>query len=169
MTDRNTEVAKPQQIITYNIIAQYQTERIRTLWAAYKRIFQLTTNAVITLDPSNFNITNTFNYTNITKIYPESDDQFSLECDKTIYTYKTPYRGHLLCQLFQCIAQRIPDKFRNLGNYDAQRMRKNDCRKDCKLIVASYGLVEKDSRTDVILQEYHYINIRKLGTDNKCY
>lgn len=168
MADKTIEVNKPQ-LITHNIIAQYQTERIRTLWAAYKRIFQLTTNAIITLDPSNFNVTNTFNYTNITKIYPEAtENQFSIECDKTIYTYKTPYRGHLLCQLFQCIAQRIPEKFRSLGNYNAQRMRKNDCRKDCKLTVASYGIVEKDVRTDIILQEYHYINITKIGTDNNA-
>jgi hypothetical protein len=47
-------------------------------------------------------------------------------------------------------------------------MRKNDCRKDCKLTVASYGLVEKDVRTDIILQEYHYINITKIGTDNNA-
>jgi hypothetical protein len=140
-----------------------------TLWiACFCRIFQLTTESVITLDPSNFSVTNTFPYGSIAKLGPDDKvaDQFLLEVDKTVYNYKTAYRGQLLCQLFECIAKRIPNKFKTIGPYLGSRLRKNGARVDCKISAAPFGIVETDlsGRT---LQEYYFVNINKIGADER--
>jgi hypothetical protein len=123
---------------------------------------------VITLDPSNFSVTNTFPYASITKLGPDEKnaDQFILEVEKTLYNYKTAYRAQLLCQLFECITKKIPNKFKIIGPFVAGRLRKNGSRVDCKLSASSYGIVETDvsGRT---LQEYLFVNISKIGADEK--
>lgn len=151
------------------LIAQYQTTRIRSFWAGYKRyaqhcislvlliskiifcfslnrIFQLTKSAALTLDPTQFTVTNTFPYGSITKLSTDEKnaDQFILEAEKTTYVYKTAHRPQLMCQLFECIAKKVPDKFKTAGPVHAQRLRKNGSRIDCLIYIAPYGLIEMD-------------------------
>lgn len=167
------------------VIAQYQTTRIRALWTSYKRcdvfsmffpqiymflcrIFQLTNDSIVTLDPSNFAVTNTFNYSAISKLGPDDkvDDQFNVEVDKTTYVYKTAHRSQLLCQLLECIVRRLPTKLKAMGPFNAQRIRKNGARVDCRLVAAPHGVVEMDI-AGRILQEYRYVDIKKVGTDER--
>ncbi|KAJ1420992.1 hypothetical protein B484DRAFT_399676 [Ochromonadaceae sp. CCMP2298] len=149
-----------------DIIAQYQTTRVRSFWASYKRIFQLTKSAVLTLDPGQFRVTNTFPYSAIVKLDTDEkhEDQFSLEVNKTVFLFKTAHRAQLLCQLFECIAKCVPEKFKTAGPIRAQRLRKNGARVDCQLAVAPYGLIEIDSANQV-LQEYKWVNVSRVGSD----
>lgn len=81
------------------------------------RIFQLTKDSIITLDPSTFSVTNTFAYNSITKISPDDKekDQFNVEYEKTTYVYKTTYRTKLLCELYHCVVTKIPNKYKSYG------------------------------------------------------
>lgn len=150
------------------LIAQYQTTRIRSFWAGYKRIFQLTKSAALTLDPTQFTVTNTFPYGSITKLSTDEKnaDQFIIEAEKTTYVYKTAHRAQLLCQLFECISKKVPEKlFKTAGPIRAQRLRKNGSRVDCVIYIAPYGLIEMDHSSQV-LQEYKWVNVSRLGTDD---
>eukprot|EP01035_Chromulina_nebulosa_P027626 gene27626-36362_t len=152
------------------VIAQYQTARVRVvllLWTSYKRIFQLTKNAVITLDPTKFTVTNRFLYSSIIdlKIDEHGQDQFILEYGTTKFTYQTAFRSHLLCQLFECISKIRPDKFRRFGPYTAERLHKDNSRTECRLTITSFGIVESFPN-DQLIQEYKWVNITKLGVDN---
>jgi DnaJ family protein C protein 13 len=135
---------------------------------SYKRIFQLTRDSVLTLDPGNFTVTNTFGYGSFSKLGPDEkvEDQFTLEVDKTTYVFKTPFRSQILCQLFECIQKKHPTKFKSMGPFVAHRLRKNGSRVDCRIIASTYGLVETDP-TGRILQEYKYVNIHGYGVDEK--
>ena len=122
------------------IISQFQTTRVRSMIgyniSGYKRIFQLAQDRALTLDPSNFAVTNTFPYGDITKLTPDQGDgeQFNMEIDKTTYVYKTTFRSHLLCQFYECIAKRHPNKFKCAGPFNTQRLRKNGSRVDNCLV-----------------------------------
>lgn len=165
-----TESIERKSATNDEILAQYQTTRVRTLWKPYKRIFQITANTAITLDPNKFTETNTFAYTSISKIGIDEKhpDQFNLELegDRTVYKYKTAHRPQLLCQLFECINKKIPSKFKKAGPFTAQRVRKNGSRVDCKLIFVSYGIVEVDIANRIV-QEYKWVNFSRFGSDEK--
>jgi hypothetical protein len=156
-----------------DIIAQFQTTRIRSMigynMGGYKRIFQLATDCALTLDPSNFTVTNTFSYGDILKISPDPSDvdQFILDIDKTSYVYKTAFRSQLLCQFYECITKKHPNKFKSVGPFSAQRLRKNGSRVDNSLLITPYGIVETDpaGRT---LMEYSYVNISRIGSDEQA-
>ena len=150
-----------------DIIAQFQTTRIRLLHS-YKRIFQLTRDSALTLDPSTFSVTNTFLYSNIAKLGPDDkiEDQFVVECDKTTYNFKTAFRSQILCQLYECIQKKHPQKFKSFGPYLAHRLRKNGSRLECRVVAATYGLVETDPAGRIV-QEYKYVNISGYGVDEQ--
>lgn len=152
------------------IVAQYQTTRVRALWSGYKRIFQLTRDSVLTLDPSNFNVTNTFPYSSINKLGPDEkvEDQFVMEVERSSYVYKTAHRAQLLNQLFECITRKLPTKFKSYGPFHARRLRKNGSCVDCLLSALSYGIVEADNVSRKTLQEYMYVNISKVGLDESA-
>ena len=155
-----------------DIIAQFQTTRVRSALgynvASYKRIFQLATDRAISLDPGNFQITNTFPYGSISRLAPDDKDdtQFTLEIDGNQYVYKTTFRGQLLCQFFECISKRHRNKFGASKTYNCQRLRKNGSRVDNTLSIATYGIIESDVNGKV-LREYHYQNIRTVGSDEQ--
>lgn len=151
------------------LIAQYQTVRIRALWTSYKRIFQLTKDSVRTLDPSAFRVTNKFPYGAIGKIAPDEKlpDQFSLEFEKTTFVYQTSHRPQLLCQLYECIYKSSKLK-KSVGPLAAQRVRKNGSRIDCKIAATPYGILELDV-AERLLQEYRWVNIKKFGLDEKSF
>jgi hypothetical protein len=112
-------------------------------------------------------VTNTFPYGSIVKLATDEKnaDQFVLEADRTTYVYKTAHRAQLLCQLFECISKKVPDKFKTVGPVRAQRLRKNGARVDCLLSVAPYGILESDSLNQLV-QEYRWVNVTRLGTDD---
>lgn len=122
----------------------------------------------MTLDPSTFAITNTFSYSSISKLGPDEkvEDHLTFEVDKTSYVFKTAFRAQLLCQLVECITRKVPERFKSMGPYNSQRMRKNGSRIECRLSDAPYGIVESDASGRVI-QEYHFINISKISTDER--
>jgi hypothetical protein len=131
------------------------------------RIFQLTKSAAITRDPSTFEVTNTFPYSALLKLGPdEKPDTFHFEVDKQgKFTFKTTHRDQLLCQFFECCTK-CTGKFKNFGPYRSQRLRKNQFRVECKLAVASFGIVEL-AETGKILQEYRWVNFKKIGSDER--
>ena len=107
------------------IISQFQTTRIRSMIgyniSGYKRIFQLAQDRALTLDPSNFTVTNTFPYGDITKLTPDPSDgeQFNMEIDKTKYVYKTTFRSHLLYPFYRhCEA--APEQFKCAGPFNTE-------------------------------------------------
>ena len=127
----------------------------------------MTNSGAQTLDPGQFKVTNTFPYGSIVKLCTDEKnaDQFVLEADKTTYVYKTAHRAQLLCQLFECISKKVPNKFKTTGPVRAQRLRKNGARVDCLISVAPYGLIEMDEAQQ-ILQEYRWVNVTRIGTDD---
>ena len=153
-----------------DIIAQFQTTRIRSMIGynvgGYKRIFQLTKDSALTLDPSDFSVTNTFPYDILSGLGPDpkADDQFVLDCNGTQFVFKTAFRSQLLCQFWECITKRHPNKFHATGPYDSARVRKNGSRVDCRLFVHTWGIVETDL-SGATLKEYHFVNINRLGID----
>lgn len=127
----------------------------------------MTKNEALTLDPTQFKVTNTFPYSSIVKLSTDekNPDQFIMEADKTTFIFKTSHRAQLLCQLFECISKKVPDKFKTTGPVRAQRLRKNGSRVDCMLYMAPYGLLEMDA-TNQVLQEYKWVNVTRMGTDD---
>jgi len=165
MTDNEVEGEVADKL---NIIAQYQTTRVRALWTSYKRIFQLMPDHIRTLEPSNFKLTNKFVYREITKIWPDDkkEDTFNLEYGGTVFVFKTFHRPQLLCQLYECITkcEQSSKKLKSTGPYMVQRLRKNNIRKDSKLYAAPFGIIELDM-ADKVLQEYFWVNISRIGCD----
>ncbi|RYH32347.1 J domain-containing protein [archaeon] len=131
------------------------------------RIFQLTQAVGQTLDPSSFKVTNTFPYDKISLSADEKNsDQVVLELDKTTYVYKTAYRSHMLCQMFECITKKAPSKLPSFGPFDGLRLRKNGVQVQCQLFIVSFGIVEQDIYGN-ILQEYKWVNILRFGADEQ--
>lgn len=129
-------------------------------------IFQLTKTAVVTIDPSNFSVTNKFPYAQMSKLGPDEkvSDQLNFEVEKLgKFAFKCSHRSDLLCQLLECCAKNT-GKYTKFGPFRCQRLRKTSLRVDGLLEVAPYGIVEYDTSNRVI-QEYKWINISKLGTD----
>ena len=168
--DRHSEVSHPGG----EIVAQFQTTRIRSLvgynMAGYKRIFQLSENCALTLDPGNFTVTNSFPYGDIAKLGPDDkhDDQLDIWMeDRSQFTFQTAFRGQLLCQFFECITKQFPNKFPAQGPFNGQRLKKNGTRVENTLLVASYGIIEQDS-SGKVLKEYHFVNITRVGSDEQA-
>lgn len=113
-------------------------------------------------------MTNTFPYSAISKLGPDEkvEDQLSFEVEKTSYVFKTTFRPQLMCELVECITRKLPTKFRSMGPFNSQRMRKSGARIECRVLTAPYGIVETDI-SGRVLQEYRYINISKIGTDER--
>lgn len=131
------------------------------------RIFQLTHAVGQTLDPSSFKVTNTFPYEKISLSADEKNaDQVVLELDKTTYTYKTAYRSHMLCQMYECITKKAPSKLPSFGPFDGLRLRKNGVQVQCQLFIVSFGVVEQDMYGN-ILQEYKWVNVSRFGADEQ--
>jgi len=153
-----------------DIISQFQTTRIRSMIgynvAGYKRIFQLTKDCALTLDPSTFAVTNTFRYDVLSGLGPDPkvEDQFVLECGGTQFVFKTAFRSQLLCQFWECMFKRHPNKYPASGQFNCARVRKNGSRIDGLLKIQSFGLVETDM-SGAVLKEYHFVNINRVGSD----
>lgn len=152
--------------IDEEVIAQYQTARVRTLWKSYKRIFQLRKYSIVTIDPANFAATHNFLYDEIIKIYPNDKhpNQFTVEVNKQgSFAFETAYRSQLLCQLHEC-CDKATHKFLSNGPYTVERIKKNGTKNDVTLTSTPYGLIECDKYGRTI-QEYKYVNITKVGVD----
>ena len=113
-------------------------------------------------------MTNRFEYSGITKIYPDKkcDDQFYFDYETKNFIFKTPCRSQLLTQLYECIHRKLPTHLKSFGPYNAKRLRKGGTKVDCKIAVAAYGLIECDVLGKV-LQEYKYVNFSRCGLDTK--
>lgn len=124
---------------------------------------------MLTLNPDNFSVTNTFLYEGFNKIEidEKNADQFLFEYDRTVFTFKTAYRDHLLCQLFEGISKKIPNKLYITGPIECERLRKNGTHIDCKLSLTYYGIIEHDM-SGKIVQEYKWVNVSKCGADESA-
>ena len=132
------------------------------------RIFQLTKSAIVTVDPANFNVTNTFAYSAISKLVPDEKEkeQFNFEVEKLgKFAFKTTHRAYLLNTLFECCTK-ATTKYKTFGPYRAQRLRKSGQRSESKLAAAPFGIIELDANGK-ILQEYKWTNMTKFGCDEK--
>jgi hypothetical protein len=130
------------------------------------RIFQLSKLVAQTVDPSTFSVTNTFPYENLNNVTldDKNPEQFSFEFDRTVFTFKTTYRAHLLCQLYECICKKAPNKLKVTGPFECERLRKNGTHVDCKLSLTYFGIIEFDPFGNIV-QEYKWINISRCGMD----
>lgn len=110
-----------------------------------------------------------FQYSGIIRILPDEkiEDQFTIEYDQKSFVFKTAYRSHLLCQLYECMYRKNALQLKFIGPFDnVQRVRKNNGSIMCRLTVAAYGIVECNNY-DSVIQEYKFINISKYGIDSK--
>lgn len=60
----------------------------------------------------------------------------------------------------------VPNKLKNFGPFNCQRVRKSGVRVDCRLLASPYGIIEYDAANSVI-QEYLWVNISFIGVDEK--
>ena len=128
----------------------------------------MTKSAAVTRDPSTFAVTNTFPYNALISLGPDDKDTnvFNFEVEKQgKFTFKCAHRNQLLNQFFECCTKST-GKFKSFGPFRCQRLRKNGGRVECKLAVASFGVVEL-SDTGRILQEYRWVNFKKIGSDER--
>ena len=154
----------------FALIAQYQCTRVRALFRNYTRIFQITKSAVLTLDPTTFEVTNTMPYKSMSNIGPDEKvaDQFVFKDEKSgDFVFKCAHRNQILCQLYEAITKDCA-KFKTYGPYRAQRLRKNGLRTEAKMAITSFGIVEMNEHGKV-LQEYRWVNITKIGFDEREY
>jgi len=154
------------------VIAQFQVIKFGMLWSTKKRILQVTTHGVCTLDPSNFKATNAIDYASITSLVSDesTDDQFTLTAAGNSYCFKTVFRTQLLCQLIESATKHCPQLlglFVSHGPFDVQRMRKSKVKVEARLAPAAHGLVELDP-SGKVLQQYAYVNITRYGSDEKA-
>lgn len=93
-------------------------------------------------------------------------DIFHFEVEKQgKFAFKSTHRNQLLCQFFECCTKKT-GKFKNFGPFRGQRLRKNGGRVECKLAVASFGIVEL-ADSGKVLQEYRWVNFKKIGSDER--
>ena len=133
-----------------------------------RRIFQLTNDEALTLDPSTLTVTNRFDYSGIAKISPDTknDEIFAFDFGAKNYVFKTSCRSQLLSQLYYCIHHKLPEQLQLYGPFEGKRLRKGGSKSDVKITVAAFGLVEYDG-FGKILQEYRFVNISRCGIDEK--
>lgn len=174
LCDRTVRMSEPVVVV-----AQYQTSRIRALWSSYKRIFQLTETAVVTLDPADFRVTNTFDYAAMANIQadPTSQDRLSYDWEGQNFVFSTDHRSHLLCKLFECIMKAGKQDLATRqqlqkDTYSGERVHKNGHRTAVVLSVAAYGIIERsasgagaDAGEGRLLQEYPFVNMESMGSD----
>jgi DnaJ family protein C protein 13 len=127
----------------------------------------LTKNAIITLDPSDFKVTNSFSYGTILKVTADEKnaEEFKIEIEKAgKFVFRCTHRKYLLCQLFEQWTKN-KGKLKSFGPYAAERFRKSQVRQPVQLAAAPFGLVELDP-SGHILQEYMWVNVTRVGIDN---
>lgn len=150
-----------------SIIAQYQTQRVRSFWPSYSRILQLTEESLISIDPNTFAVKKVFLYSDISNLEADaqSADLINIEHNGKVYIFKTEFRTQLLVHLFACVFK-IKQKSLTRDKLTCKRIRKNGERVNCLLIVEPYGIIELTS-SEQVLQEYLFSNLSLIGVDQR--
>ena len=94
-----------------DICAQFLCNRVRYL-ISYRRILQLTTKSVRTINPDDFSVTNDFQFDEIARIVPNESDSTSFAIELRVnkgkekvvqHFYTSEYRPEVLCRLHECL------------------------------------------------------------------
>ena len=78
--------------------------------APTKRIFGLKQSGFVTIDPTDFSVTNTFTYAAMKKLETSKKDpeEFTFSCGSAM-TFRTQYRSHLLTELVRLRAMTVDE------------------------------------------------------------
>lgn len=81
---------------------RFQTTKLRSWRSGYSRIVSLHSDYFTTIDPENFNETNRYQWTEMTKCCvgkDEGTDGFTFEVGKDKFKYKCKWRSSLLTEM----------------------------------------------------------------------
>jgi hypothetical protein len=158
-------MAQPDDGYVEPYISKFTATKIRTLQFNYKRIFGLKETKFVTIDPVTFEVTNSFDYSDLKKLKCTDRDpgEFTFTCAKNgTMLWKTEFRGHLLTELVRLRAITVDDATFGLpGPFPAERIKRTGARVGCMLVVRPHALCETTKTGDVV-SEYRYLQVQGI-------
>jgi hypothetical protein len=131
----------------------------------YKRIFGLKLSSFVTIDPSTFEVTNTFQYTDLKKLKTSEKEptEFSFTCTKNgAMVWRTDFRPHLLTELVRLRAMKVDDSTLGLPQpFVAERIKRTGARNNCYIVVRPHAICETSTDGEII-SEYRFLQITQL-------
>ena len=97
---RNLRVA-----MSDDVIVKYQCTKVRSWRSCYQRIFCLHSGNFVTVDPANFQVTNSWSYKDLVSASPapsNSSEEFSIVVGKDKLKFRCKYLPLLLSDLARC-------------------------------------------------------------------
>eukprot|EP00968_Pinguiococcus_pyrenoidosus_P020799 scaffold2541_cov262-Pinguiococcus_pyrenoidosus.AAC.8 len=157
-----------------DFIAKFQTRKVRSWRSSYKRVFGLTKSEIVTIDPSDFSVTNRFSYASIRHVRPSetSDEEFSFDVDGVgAMQFRCAFRGHLLTELlrlraFYLLEMGAVDGSSTGGLFQARKHDHSGSRRLCLLRVMPHALCEVEKTADGrerTLREYRILALQQIG------
>ena len=157
--------------------AKFQTKKIRSWRNSYKRIFGLTDDSVVTIDPNDFSVTNRFPYESITNISPSDTNPEDFSFDAAgggALQFRCNFRAQLLTELLRLRARCMVQKGQPGGGggggswlFEVQRLDRTSTRRRCVLRVMPHALVEVDpgigGAPEAVLREYRLMRLEHVG------
>lgn len=136
--------------------------QIRTFKMNYRRIFGLKLSCFVTIDPSSFEVTNTFDYADVIKLKPKDGDTdaFSFTCAKHgAMEWKSEFRAQLLTEFVRLRGLRLDDATLGLpAPFACDRVKRSAQRVRGGLRVRPHALVET-AADGTVLAEYRFVQV----------
>jgi len=106
--DSPLQRAPPPKVEPY--LSKFTALKVRQWRTNYKRIFGLKQSGFVTIDPTDFSVTNTFTYAAMKKLETSKKDpeEFTFSCGSAM-TFRTQYRSHLLTELVRLRAMTVDE------------------------------------------------------------
>jgi len=128
---------------------------------AYKRILCFTTEAILTLDPDDFSVTNTWAWAAVTSCAPGEDP------DEMVFAFADTSKLHLKCGFRAVVlteAARLRTNQQAPAPMPAQRITRTHQLEQVYVQARPHAFVELSSDGETVLAEYPYLNITAAST-----
>jgi len=136
--------------------------QVRTFKMNYRRIFGLKLSCFVTIDPSTFEVTNTFDYADVKKLKPKDGDAdaFSFTCSKNgAMEWKSEFRNQLLTEFVRLRGMRLDDATLGLpAPFGCERIKRNSLREPGCLLVRPHALCET-APDGTVISEYRFLQV----------
>jgi DnaJ family protein C protein 13 len=141
---------------------QFQVTKLRSWRSGYVRLLCLYDDHFATFDPDSHQVTNTWNYSNLTDFVAADKDQLLLQVnsDKLKFQCHNVDRSMVLSSLLQCQDEHTPIESPMIL---CNRWTRHGTQVPCALRVTPYALVEVHPSTKKRIQTYRYFNILAIS------